>query len=110
MDFRTFATMAIMNFCIAFGVLMGGCFIGGIGAFLVSRPPLSEMNNLATNMKIWAVVTAIGGTFDAIEHLEKGFLDGTPSEVVKHLLLIASAMTGAHTATMIVHWFTQQEP
>ncbi|TCP32083.1 sporulation protein YtrH [Scopulibacillus darangshiensis] len=108
MDFRMFASTAIMNFFIAFGVIIGGCFIGGIGAFLVSRPPLSEMNNLADSMKIWAVVTAIGGTFDVIDRLEKGFLDGTPIEVVKHLLLIVSAMSGAHTAAMIIHWFTQE--
>lgn len=108
MDFRMFASTAIMNFFIAFGVLIGGCFIGGLGAFLVSRAPLSEMTSLADNMKIWAVVTAIGGTFDTLNRLEKGFLDGTPIEVIKHLLLIVSAMTGAHTAAMIVQWFTQE--
>ncbi|MTT31660.1 sporulation protein [Terrilactibacillus sp. BCM23-1] len=108
MDFRMFATTAIMNFFIAFGVIIGGCIIGGIGAFFVSSPAFSEMNRLASNMKIWAVVTAIGGTFDTIENLEKGFLDGSPIEVVKHLLLIASAMTGAHTASIIIHWITQE--
>lgn len=109
MDFRTFASTAIMNFFIAFGVILGGCLIGGIGAFLVSKPPMSAMNNLTVSLKIWAVVAAIGGTFDTITNIEKGFLDGTPAEVVKHLLLIVSAMTGAHTGTMIIHWFTQEQ-
>lgn len=108
MDFRNFTSMAIMNFFVAFGVIIGGCLIGGIGAFLVSKPPLTTINNLTVSLKIWAVVAAIGGTFDTITNIEKGFLDGTPSEVVKHLLLIVSAMTGAHTGTMIVHWFTQE--
>ncbi|RYL93792.1 sporulation protein [Sporolactobacillus sp. THM7-4] len=104
---RTFFATAIMNYCIAFGVIIGGCVIGGIGAFLVSQPPFSEMNRLASTMKIWAVVTAIGGTFDTIENLERGFLDGSPMEVLKHLLLIACAMIGAHSAGMIVHWLTR---
>jgi len=107
MDLRVFATTAIMNFFIAFGVIIGGCMIGGLGAFLVSNPPFSEMNKLAQNMKIWAVVTAIGGTFDTIENLERGFLNGSPSEVIKHILLIASAMIGAHSAGMIIQWITR---
>jgi hypothetical protein len=104
---RAFFETAVMNYCIAFGVIIGGCIIGGIGAFLVSHPPFSEMDRLASSMRIWAVVTAIGGTFDTIENLERGFLNGSPFEVLKHLLLIASAMIGAHSATIIVHWLTR---
>jgi hypothetical protein len=107
-DLETFAKTATMNFFIAFGVLIGGCIVGGIGAFLISKPPLFVMNDLVGRLKIWAIVSAIGGTFDAIGDLEKGFLEGTPGEVVKHLLLIASAMVGAHTATIIIHWLTQE--
>lgn len=104
---RAFFATAIMNYCIAFGVIIGGCIIGGIGAFFVSQPPFSEMSRLASTMKIWAVVTAIGGTFDTIENLERGFLNGSPFEVLKHLLLIASAMVGAHSASLIVQWLTR---
>ncbi|MFC4618262.1 YtrH family sporulation protein [Camelliibacillus cellulosilyticus] len=108
MDLQKFLTMAIMNFFIAFGVLIGGCLVGGIGAFLASKPPLSELNELVDKLKIWAIVSAIGGTFDTLGELEKGFLEGMPSEVVKHLLLIVAAMTGAHTAAVIIHWLTQE--
>jgi len=108
MDFRTFTTNAIMNFLIALGVLLGGCLLSGVGAIFSSKPPLFTMNDYAERLKIWAIVAAIGGTFDTIDELEKGFLGGTPGEVVKHLLLIASAMTGAHTASSIIHWLTQE--
>ena len=108
MDLETFAKTATMNFFIAFGVLIGGCIVGGMGAYLISKPPLFAMNELVGRIKIWAIVTAIGGTFDTIGDLEKGFLEGAPSEVVKHLLLIASAMIGAHTATIVIHWLTQE--
>ena len=74
----------------------------------VHRRILFAMNELVGRIKIWAIVTAIGGTFDTIGDLEKGFLEGAPSEVVKHLLLIASAMIGAHTATIVIHWLTQE--
>lgn len=108
MDKIEFAETAIINFFIAFGVMLGGCLIGGIGAFLTSKPPLTEMLELASRLKIWAIVSAIGGTFDAIQNLESGFLDGTPLEVIKHVLLIICAMAGAHTGTLIIHWFAAE--
>ena len=108
MDFRTFASGAVMNFLIALGVLIGGCILSGIGAIFVSKPPLFTMSECAERLKIWAIVAAIGGTFDTIDDLEKNFLGGAPVEVVKQLLLIGSAMTGAHTASILIHWITQE--
>lgn len=106
---RPFFTTAIMNYCIAFGVIIGGCIIGGIGAFIIGRPPLSEMMRLAATMKIWAVVTAIGGTFDTIENLERGFLSGSLTEVLKQVILIGTAMIGAHSAGIVIHWLSQAD-
>ncbi|GGH86729.1 hypothetical protein JOD43_003664 [Pullulanibacillus pueri] len=108
MDFREFASSAIMNFLIAMGLLIGGCLLSGIGAMFVSKPPLFTMNEFADKLKIWAIVAAIGGTFDTIDDLENSFFGGAPGELVKHLLLIGSAMTGAHTASLIIHWITQE--
>jgi hypothetical protein len=108
MDLKEFSMRAIMNFFIAFGVLIGGTMVGGIGAYLVNKPPLYSMVDLAARLKIWAVVSAMGGSVDALENLERGFLGGTPTEVVKQLLLIIAAMTGAHTASVILHWLTQE--
>ncbi|WP_085523113.1 YtrH family sporulation protein [Tuberibacillus sp. Marseille-P3662] len=108
MDFRQFAELAIAYFFIALGVMIGGCLIGTIAFFMTSQPPLTEMSKLAGKLKIWAIVAAIGGTFDTIRELEQGFLDGTPLEVVKHILLITCAMSGAHTGMIIIQWFTQE--
>ncbi|HET6871926.1 MAG TPA: YtrH family sporulation protein [Sporolactobacillaceae bacterium] len=108
MSLKDFSITAIMNFWIAFGVLIGGTMVGGIGAFLVNKPPLYTMIEISARLKIWAVVSAMGGSMDALENLERGFLGGTPTEVVKQLLLIVAAMTGAHTASVILHWLTQE--
>ncbi|RYL94599.1 YtrH family sporulation protein [Sporolactobacillus sp. Y61] len=104
---QTFFSNAIMNYSIAFGVIIGGCIVGGISASIIGRPPFSEMERLASTMKIWAVVTAIGGTFDTIENLERGFLSGSLVEVLKQILLIGAAMAGAHMAGMTVHLLTR---
>lgn len=107
--FREFLQSVIMDFFVAFGVIVGGAIIGGIGAFFVSKPPLSTMMTLAGNLKIWAVVAAIGGTFDTITNLENGFLMGSPSEVVKQIFVLLSAMTGAYTGSSLIQWLTQQD-
>ncbi|HEU5138626.1 MAG TPA: YtrH family sporulation protein [Bacillales bacterium] len=107
--FRDFLQSIILDFFVAFGVIIGGAIIGGIGAFFVSKPPLTAMMTLANNLKIWAVVAAIGGTFDTITNLEKGFMLGSPSEVFKQIFVLLSAMTGAYTGAGIIQWLTQQD-
>lgn len=109
LPFQEFLRSVIFDFFVAFGVVIGGAIIGGIGAFLVGKPPLDAIWTLAGNLKIWAIVAAIGGTFDTITNLEKGFLYGGPDEIAKQVIVIVSAMTGAHTGTILIQWLTQQE-
>lgn len=94
-----------ITFSVAFGVMLGGCLLGGLGAFLFGQPPMDRIENLASKLKIWALVAAIGGTFDAIAAIERGFLGGSPGDIVKQLLFIFSAFLGAHSGTKMIHWF-----
>lgn len=105
---RDFLATLIMNFFVAFGVVVGGAIVGGVGAFLIGKPPLSHINDLATGLKIWALVAAIGGTFDAISSLERGIFDGTHVDIAKTLFMIFSASCGAHSAVVILSWITQE--
>ncbi|RBW71635.1 YtrH family sporulation protein [Bacillus taeanensis] len=101
--------MLILAFFIAAGAVLGGSIVGGIGAFLVKEPPLETIYDLAKRIKIWALVAAIGGTFDMITNIERGFFYGTPIEVLKQILLVLSAMSGANTGMTLIEWLTQQE-
>ncbi|WP_156291449.1 YtrH family sporulation protein [Oceanobacillus salinisoli] len=97
-------------FFIAFGVVVGGSIIGSIGAFATGDAPLTSIARLANNLRIWAVVAAIGGTFDAIENFQRGLLgDGTTMDLVKQVLLILSAMGGVKTATTLIEWLIQED-
>lgn len=98
----------IKSFFIAFGVLIGGSIIGGLGAFLVGQPPLTWIYRYSNSLKIWALVAAIGGTFDTFYSFERGIFQGATRDVVKQLLLILSAMGGATTAALIISWLTQE--
>ncbi|MFD2046310.1 YtrH family sporulation protein [Ornithinibacillus salinisoli] len=109
MEERFFASL-IHCFFIAFGVILGGTLIGSIGAFATGDAPFTEMSRLARKLRIWAVVAAIGGTFDAIENLERSLgPDGSSLDILKQGLLILSAMGGVKGAMILIGWLIQEE-
>lgn len=93
----------ILTFFVAYGIVVGGATVGGIGAFLVEKAPLITMQELSDQLKIWGLVGALGGTFDSFLQIEK-ILMGNFSPVVKQLIMIVSAFFGAHMGTISVHW------
>ena len=98
----------IQSYFIAAGVLLGGAMIGALGAFLSGEQPLTAMYRFAGDLRIWAVVAAIGGTFDTFYMVERGFFFGETRDIVKQFLLILSAMGGAQTGVTIITWLTQE--
>lgn len=105
---KTFIGTMIMDFFVAFGVVIGGAIVGGIGAFLIGKPPLSTINELAAGLKIWAMVAAIGGTFDAIYSIERGIYDGSHIDIAKTLFMIFAALSGAHSGGVLIQMITQE--
>ncbi|UOE93429.1 MULTISPECIES: YtrH family sporulation protein [Bacillaceae] len=105
---RTLLATLIIDFFVAFGVIIGGAIIGGMAAFLTGDPPLKTIHDLAGSLKIWALVAAIGGTFDAFTSLERGLFQGTHDDIIKTLLMILAALSGAHSGTTIIQWITQE--
>jgi hypothetical protein len=108
MQDQPFFPLFLQSYFIALGVLVGGAIIGGMAAFLTGKPPLTEIYRLSNMIKIWAIVTAIGGTFDTVFTFERGFLDGQTKDLFKHSLLILSALGGAQTGALIINWLTQE--
>jgi len=98
----------IESYFIALGVLLGGSLIGGIAAFLTGQPPLTTVYRLSSSLRIWAIVAAIGGTFDTVYTFEKGLLDAGTKDLFKQFLLILSALGGAQTGALIINWLTQE--
>jgi hypothetical protein len=96
------------SFFIALGVVLGGTLIGGLASFITGRPLLTDISAISRGIRIWAIIAAIGGTFDTVYSFEKGFLDGATKDLFKQFLLILSAMGGANTAALIISWLTQE--
>src|SRR5690625_5523465 len=108
MEERFFSSF-IHCYFIAFGVIIGGAIIGSIGSFATGEAPLTAMNRIAKGLRIWAIVAAIGGAFDATANFERGLLDGSNSELFKQALLILSAMGGVKTAILLLEWLIQED-
>lgn len=103
-----FISSFIESYFIALGVLLGGALIGGIAAFLTGQPALTAIARLSSSLRIWAIVAAIGGTFDPIYQFEKGIFDGQTKDIIKQIFLILSALGGAQTGALLIEWFTQE--
>jgi hypothetical protein len=99
----------ILNFFVAFGVVVGGSLMGAMGAFLTRQPPIFNMVIFADNLKIWGLVAALGGTFDSFMQIERVFTEGQVSAIIRQIILIISAFAGAHTGTVLIHWLGKGE-
>lgn len=91
-----FFTSIVNNFLIAFGVVIGASVFAGIGAIITDNPPLRTMINLAASIKIWAMATALGGTFSSFIVIDKGLFEGELRSIVKQVIYIFVALLGAN--------------
>ncbi|TCS83589.1 YtrH family sporulation protein [Tepidibacillus fermentans] len=100
----TFITNLIMSFLLAFGVVIGGSLFGGIGAFLTHQPPILTIKQLSNDLKIWALVVSLGGTFDSFKTFESGLFDGNLSGMIRQLLMIITGLAGAYSGRIAILW------
>lgn len=102
-------SQVILTFFVAYGIVVGGAVMGGIGAFFTDRPPLFTIDLLAEQLKIWGLVGALGGTFDSFLQIEKLFA-GQFSPLLKQLIMILAAFVGAHLGTKTMIWLAGIRP
>lgn len=107
----TFWSTIILDFFVAFGVVVGGSIIGGVGSLIGNYhlTPMEATAQLAEQLKIWALVAALGGTFDMLRSVEANILEGHLRLVAQQFLMLLSAFAGAHIGFMLIHWITRGE-
>ncbi|MDD3269773.1 MAG: YtrH family sporulation protein [Syntrophomonadaceae bacterium] len=91
---ETFVHKSILIFFTALGIILGSSLLGSLAAILVREPPIGTMLKLAQEIKIWAIVAAIGGTFSTFEIFQSGLFQGELRPVVKQLIYILCALAG----------------
>lgn len=99
-----FLSKCLLDFFVAFGVVLGGTMLAGICSVITLEPPVHKMLNIAEQIKIWAMVAAIGGTIDPIRAIETHFQDGQISPAIQQIMYIVCAFVGAHMGTTVIQW------
>ncbi len=87
---------------IALGVVVGGSMVGSLATLLVGDPTASAMVAMASRLKVWAVATALGGTFETFQSIDSGLFKGDFLVLARQLLFLFAAYTGAHLGYMLV--------
>jgi len=89
-------------FFIALGVVLGGTFVGSIGGIITGQSPLKFMSDIASDLKLYAIISAIGGTFNNLRLLEGSFLQGELHLLFEQIMILISAFAGARLAYWLV--------
>ncbi len=98
----SFIGYIVLYFSVAFGVVLGGSMLSGIAAVLTLQSPSEKMLGIAENIKIWAMVAAVGGTIDPIRFIESHVAEGHLSPAIKQILYIVAAFVGAQMGTTLI--------
>jgi len=102
-----FFSKLILHYFIAFGVVVGASMLAGVASLLTMQSPAATMKSIAENIKIWAIVAAIGGTIDPIRAIETNFLEGQINPAIKQILWIVSAFLGASAGMKLIQWISE---
>ncbi|HLV09883.1 MAG TPA: YtrH family sporulation protein [Halanaerobiales bacterium] len=89
-------------FFIALGVVLGGSFIGSIGGLLIRESPLKIMASIADDIKLYAIICAIGGTFTNLRLLEGVLFRGNLMIIFELFFILLSAFLGAQLGYWLI--------
>ncbi|HLT58867.1 MAG: YtrH family sporulation protein [Limnochordales bacterium] len=92
----------LLPFFTALGVMLGGSLFGGLAALFYPESPFHRMRALAADVKLWAIVVAIGGTFPTLRALDSGLFNGEATHLIRQLGVIVAGFLGAQTGYWIV--------
>lgn len=92
----------LLPFFTALGVIIGGSFIGGLAALFYPESPFYRMQTLAGDVKLWAIVVVIGGTFPTLRALDSGLFGGEVIHLVRQMAVIMAGFLGSQVGYWIV--------
>jgi hypothetical protein len=99
-----FISNIILDFFIALGLVLGGSTVGALGALITHHPPMDTMLKLAEQLKIWALVAALGGSMDALKIIGDGVWYFKLDPVAKQFSYLVAAFLGCQVGYYLVKW------
>jgi hypothetical protein len=107
-SFSFIANLAI-DFFVSMGMVLGGSLLGGLGAAIFHTPPMAVMLRLSEQLKIWAMVSTLGGTMDTLKVIETGVLKRQLFPVGKQITYLIVAFLGCQAGALIIRWLSEGE-
>ncbi|MFO8059359.1 MAG: YtrH family sporulation protein [Bacillota bacterium] len=99
-----FLPQLILCICISLGMIIGGSFLGSLGALICGGHPATTMLDLAQRLKIWAAVASLGGTFSTIRVIESMLWERQLAVLIQQISLVVAAFGAAHIGYLLVLW------
>lgn len=96
----------IAVFFTAAGVVLGGAFIGGISALFTRESPLKTMWDISQRLRLYAVISSIGGTFTNLRILEGGVFQGEMSVIMQQIFVLCAGFLGSYLGVWILKILT----
>ncbi len=94
----------VLSFFMSLGMLLGGSVLGALGALLAGGYPATTMLDLADQLKTWAAVAALGGTFATIKMIDSVLWGQQTAAIFRHMSLVVAAFGGAQLGYLLVEW------
>lgn len=92
-------------FCIPYftslGVVVGGTIIGSLSSIFIYESPIKIINSILKDIRLWAILVGLGGSFTTIRGLEIG-LSGEFTQLAKQGLILFGAFLGSYTGFKII--------
>jgi hypothetical protein len=99
-----FISTIVLDFFVALGIVLGGSILGAVGAMFTHSPPMTTMYRLADQLKIWALVAALGGTMDTLKIIDTGLFGGEMGGAIKQICFLVAAFLGCNVGYYLVKW------
>lgn len=104
--FNSIAANCLLDFFVSMGLVIGGSLLGGVAALLTHHDPNTTMSTLASDLKVWAIVAALGGSMDVLRVIDRGVFGLHPGPMVRQFIYLVAAFLGCHVGYMFIHWLT----
>ncbi|MGB9678479.1 MAG: YtrH family sporulation protein [Thermoanaerobacteraceae bacterium] len=88
-------------FFTSMGVVIGGTIIGSLSSIFNPDSPIKIINNILKDIRLWAVLVGLGGSFSAIRGFEIG-LSGEFTQLFKQGIIILGAFLGSYLGFKVI--------
>lgn len=107
--FTGIVATCLLDFFVSMGLVIGGSLLGGFSALITHHNPSSTMLTLAEELKIWALVAALGGTMDTLRLIHKGVFALSFMPMARQFVYLVAAFLGCQVGFIIIEWLVRGE-